>query len=156
MILAALALALSAQTVPPGEEPVDPYTQADANAGAAPFKGEAMWRAFHEAAGVHRIVDDLVTRSQADSRISEIFKNHDMVRLRRTLFEQFCYLLNGGCRYTGRTMAASHKDMGLQQADMAALVEDLQAAMRREGVSFAAQNRLLAKLAPMHRNMVER
>ena len=53
-------------------------------------------------------------------------------------------------------MAASHKDMGLQTADFHALVENLQAAMREEHVSFAAQNRFLAKLAPMRRTMVRR
>ncbi len=79
-----------------------------------------------------------------------------MVRLRRTLNEQFCYILGGGCSYTGRDMTAAHKDMGIQQADMAALVENLQAAMRQEHVPFAAQNRLLAKLAPMHRDVVTR
>ena len=149
----ALMLALLVQTA---EEPVAPYRQADANAGATPFADAAMWRAFHEAAGVRRIVDDLIARNQADPRITDIFKGQDMVRLRRTLFEQFCYLLNGGCHYSGRDMRAAHKDLGIQQADMAALVENLQAAMRAEGVPFPAQNRLLAKLAPMHRDVVER
>jgi hypothetical protein len=37
-----------------------------------------------------------------------------------------------------------------------ALVENLQTAMREAGVPFAAQNRLLAKLAPMSGHMVER
>lgn len=156
MLTMALALLLQTGAVSPGEEAVDPYVQADANAGATPFRGDAMWKTFHEQAGVRRIVDGLLVRAQADARIGEIFKGQDMVRLRRTLFEQFCYLLNGGCRYTGRTMAASHKDLGIQQADMAALVEDLQAAMAAEGVPFFAQNRLLAKLAPMHRDMVAR
>jgi hemoglobin len=36
------------------------------------------------------------------------------------------------------------------------LVEHLQHAMDREGVPFAAQNRFLAKLAPMKRDVVER
>ena len=72
------------------------------------------------------------------------------------LKEQFCYLLNGGCGYSGRDMRAGHKNLGIQNADMGALVEDLQAAMRKEGVSFAAQNRFLAKLAPMRRDVVER
>lgn len=155
MILAALAL-LAQTAAPATEEPVAPYAQANANAGATPFTGDAMWRAFHGAAGVGRIVDDLVARVQADPRISDIFRSHDMLRLDRTLREQLCYILNGGCAYTGRTMRASHKDLGIQLADMAALVEDLQAAMRRERVPFRAQNRLLARLAPMHRDVVER
>jgi hemoglobin len=41
-------------------------------------------------------------------------------------------------------------------ADMNALVENLQTAMREAGVPFAAQNRLLAKLAPMSCHVVKR
>ncbi|MCU6453706.1 group 1 truncated hemoglobin [Sphingomonas sp. A2-49] len=154
MIATLLFVALQVAT-PTGEEPVAPYVHADANAGAAPFAGDAMWRAFHGRAGVERIVADLVARNVADPRITDIFKGQDLVRLRRTLTEQFCYILNGGCGYSGRTMRAAHADMGIQQADMAALVENLQAAMGREHVAFGAQNRLLAKLAPMHREIVK-
>ena len=157
MISFLVALALqTAQGVPPGEEPVAPYVQSNANAGAAPFKGDRMWKAFHEQAGVDRIVDEMVNRNIADPRIADIFKGQDLVRLRRTLKEQFCYILGGGCTYTGRTMAASHKDLGLQQADFNALVENLQTAMRHEHVAFFAQNAFLAKLAPMERTTVVR
>jgi hemoglobin len=79
-----------------------------------------------------------------------------MVRLKRTLNEQFCYILGGGCAYTGRDMASSHAQLGDQPADMSAIVENLQAAMRDEGVPFATQNRFLAKLAPMKRDIVTR
>ena len=44
----------------------------------------------------------------------------------------------------------------LQTADTGALVEDLQAAMKAEGVAWFAQNCFLAKLAPMKRDVVER
>ena len=155
-MMIALLLALQAVAPPPGEDPVAPYAQADGNAGASPFAGEAMWQAFHGADGVGRIVDRLVARNQADPRIGDIFKGQDMVRLRRVLREQFCYVLGGGCTYTGRAMRDAHRNLGLQQADMGPLVENLQAAMRAEGVPFAAQNRFLAKLAPMRREVVER
>ena len=140
----------------PGEEEIAPYAQSPANAGAAKFEGEAMWKAFHEKAGVDRVVDELVDRSLANPRISDIFKSHDMVRLRRTLKEQFCYLLNGPCDYSGRDMKAAHKDMGLQNTDFNVLVEELQAAMDHEKIAFRDQNRFLAKLAPMQRQAVER
>ena len=140
----------------PGELAVAPYAQSNAHAGATPFEGTAMYEAFHGEAGVGRIVDGLVTRSVADPRISGIFAASDLVRLRRTLKEQFCYILGGGCTYTGRDMAASHAEMGAQAADMGALVENLQAAMREEGVPFAVQNRFLAKLAPMKPDVVTR
>jgi hemoglobin len=150
MISLVLATLLGIQTAP-GEQPVDPYTHSNANAGTTPFPGKAMWRAFHEQAGVDRVIDDFVDRLVADKRISEIFVSQDIVRLRRTLKEQFCYILNGGCDYSGRTMSAAHKDMGIQTADFNALVEDLQAAMKREKIAWRAQNKLLAKLAPMRR-----
>ena len=140
----------------PGEEAVAAYGQSPANAGAEPFEGDAMWTAFHRQAGVDRVVDELVDLSLADPRIADIFRSHDMVRLRRTLKEQFCYLLNGGCDYSGRDMKAAHKDLGLQTTDFNLLVEHLQTAMNHEKIGFRAQNRFLARLAPMQRVTVER
>lgn len=140
----------------PGEEAVDVYTVSNANAGATPFAGKDLLEAFHGVEGIGRIVDDLVDAVQKDSRISEIFKASDFVRLRRTLKEQFCYILNGGCDYTGRDMKSVHADHGIITAEFNALVELLQDAMTREGVPFSAQNRLLAKLAPMKRDAVTR
>jgi hemoglobin len=156
ILLAPQAWAQAAPAVPPGEEAVDPYTISNANAGAEPFEGMAMLDAFHGREGIGRIVDDLVGRVQTDERIADIFKAADFVRLRRTLREQFCYILNGGCDYTGRDMAKMHEDHGVTIAEFDALVELLQDAMDREGVAFGAQNRLLAKLAPMKRDVVVR
>ena len=140
----------------PGEEAVDPYTVAEANAGVAPFEGTEMLEAFHGREGSDRIVDGMLDRSVADPRTAGVFAATDMVRLRRTLKEQFCYILSGGCTYTGRSMQDAHDDIGLQPADMGALVEHLQAAMDAEGVPFRTQNRFLAKLAPMRRDVVTR
>ncbi len=138
----------------PGEEAIDPYTVSDTNAGAAPFAGDAMFQAFHGKAGVDRIVADMLDQAFADPRISDIFKGHDRVRLQRVLGEQFTYLLGGPGGYSGRDMATAHKDMGVEPADMNRLVEHLQRAMDREGVPFQTQNRFLAKLAPMKRDIV--
>lgn len=140
----------------PGEEPVDPYSVDEANMGARPFSGDTMAKAFNGQDGIRRIVDRLVADSYADPVIGEIFESHDRVRLKRTLFEQFCAILNAGCRYSGRDMASSHKDLGVQQRDMNRLVEILQRAMDAEGVNFQAQNRFLSKLAPMRGDVVTR
>lgn len=140
----------------PDEEAVEPYEQSNDHAGATPFEGTEMWEAFHGAEGVSRIVDAFVDRNVADPRIAGTFVGHDLVRIRRTLKEQFGYILGGPVTYTGRDMTSSHRDLGLQAADMGALVENLQIAMSQEGVSFRAQNRFLAKLAPMRRDVVTR
>lgn len=156
ILFAAPAFGQPPSPTPPGEEEVDPYTVSDANAGATPVAGQDLFAAFHGQEGISRIVDDLVAQVQNDPRLTEIFKASDFVRLRRTLKEQFCYILNGGCSYTGRDMKSVHADHGVTVAEFNALVEVLQAAMTREGVAFSAQNRLLAKLAPMKRDTVTR
>ncbi len=138
------------------EFPVDPYPQSNANAGAGPYNSARLVEAFGGREGIRRIAERTVELSEADPRIAAIFESHDMVRLKRTLSEQFCYLLGAGCDYTGRDMRTIHAEMGVTKADMNALVENLQAAMRETGVPFAAQNRLLAKLAPMSRQVVTR
>ena len=50
-------------------------------------------------------------------------------------------------------MKDAHKDMGLQTADVTALVEDLEAAMRAK--RCCRSNRLLAKPAPMRRDVIK-
>lgn len=142
--------------MPAGELPVDPYEMSNDNAGASPVASENLYEVFGGEDGVGRIVDTMVDISLEDSRIAEILKASDLVRLRRTLKEQFCYILAGPCDYTGRDMASSHKDHGITNREFNALVENLQLAMNREGVPFRAQNKLLAKLAPMQRDVVTR
>lgn len=139
-----------------GELPVEPYEQTNANAGAVPYDSPRLVDAFGGRDGIRRIAIRTVELSEADPRIADIFVAHDMVRLKRTLDEQFCYLLGAGCDYTGRDMRTAHDGMGVSKADMNALVENLQAAMREAKVPFAAQNRLLSKLAPMSKDVVER
>ena len=67
-----------------------------------------------------------------------------------------CYVLGGPCHYTGRDMASVHRDMGAQIAQQNAQIEDLQKAMAEEQVPVWAQNRLLARLAPLERVTVTR
>lgn len=156
LAVAAVALASPAFAQTPSPEEIAPYEVSDANAGAAPTSNAQLLAAFHGRAGVDRIVDRALDLALADARIGPIFKPFDMVRLRSMLKEQFCYLLGGGCAYTGRDMKASHKDMGLQTRDLNVMIECFRQAMREEGVSNRAQNKLLAILAPMRRDVVTR
>jgi hemoglobin len=53
-------------------------------------------------------------------------------------------------------MKVVHAEMDISKADFNALVEVLQHSMDAKGIPFSVQNRMLAKLAPMHRDMVNR
>ena len=123
-------------------------------AGATPIAGDAVYKAFHDQAGIQRIMDDFVPRITSDPRIMGRFKTTNLDRLKLELVMQVCYLTGGPCQYTGRDMKEAHASLGLQNLDFNALAEDLQLSMDKEKVSFTAQNQLLAKLAPMQRAIV--
>lgn len=150
--LAGLAPSANAQEQ---EEPVAPYEQSDANAGASPITDPAVLVAFHGREGIDRIANRTIDLALADEELGPIFRPFDMVRLRRTLNEQFCYLLGGGCTYTGRDMRTAHANMGVDTRYFNRLVVHLRTAMREEDVPFAMQNRFLARLAPMHDDVVQ-
>ena len=87
-------------------------------------------------------------------RTRPFFENSDQERIKLQLVEQFCVILGGDCSYSGRDMKTSHAGLGIDRADFNRLVEVLQVAMNEHKVPFRAQNKLLAKLAPMHREVV--
>jgi len=123
-------------------------------AGADPIRGDRVFRAFHGQEGIDRIIDDFVGRIATDPRIEERFVGKNLVRLRLELKAQVCYLTGGPCAYTGKDMKTAHQGMGLTNLDFNALAEDLEISMDKERVAFQAQDRLLAKLAPMQRPIV--
>jgi len=103
---------------------------------------------------IAKIASDTTDNFLADDRIKATFDNTNMDRFRKLLAEQFCVVAGGPCTYTGRNMHDAHKGLHLDNADFNAVVEDLQKAMDKDGVSFATQNRFLARLAPMQHDVV--
>jgi hemoglobin len=104
--------------------------------------------------GIAAIVDTMLDIVLADPRIMEAFRDAPMKRLRLTLNEQFCVLSDGPCVYSGDPMKEVHQGLGITNAGFNALAEDVQSAMEQHGVSSRYQNKLMAKLAAMQREIV--
>jgi len=121
-----------------------------------PPKDDSLYRDLGEQAGITRIVEGMLLNIAADPRIVRHFENIDIVRLRDKLVEQICVEAGGPCTYTGDSMEESHKGQNLTPSDFNALVENLQDAMTAQGVGIPAQNRLLARLAPMRGQVIDR
>jgi hemoglobin len=119
-------------------------------------KDDSLYQQLGGEPGITRIVEGMLLRIAGDHRIVEHFQDIDIQRLRDKLVEQFCLEAGGPCVYTGDSMADSHKGQGLTPSDFNALVENLQAAMTAEAVPIPAQNRLLARLAPMRGQVIDR
>lgn len=121
-----------------------------------PAKDDSLYRDLGERAGITRIVEGMLLKIARDERIVERFSRIDIQRLRDKLIEQFCVEAGGPCLYTGDSMAESHKGQHVSRSDFNALVEDLIAAMDEQGIAVPVQNRLLARLAPMRRDVIEK
>jgi hemoglobin len=117
---------------------------------------DSLYREFGEQPGLVKIIDDFYDLLLVDPRTQPYFEGAPIKRIKQKLAEQFCVLLGGPCVYTGRTMKRAHEGQNIDRAAFNALVEDLQTAMDKNGVPFRAQNKLLAKLAPMYRDVQDR
>ncbi|MFP5373521.1 MAG: group I truncated hemoglobin [Gammaproteobacteria bacterium] len=106
--------------------------------------------------GIRAVVEDAIVRSVEDPRIAHHFAGANLVRLHDKLSEQICVELGGPCVYTGFPMAQAHAGRDIREADFNALVEHLVEAMEAHAVPRPAQNRLLARLARMRGDVIER
>lgn len=104
--------------------------------------------------GLTELMDVFMEIMLDNPQLRPFFAERDQERIKRQLVEQFCVILGGDCTYTGRNMQDSHTHLDIDRADFNALVEDLQTAMDRQGIPFRSQNKLLAELAPMHREII--
>ncbi|MDX2223176.1 MAG: group 1 truncated hemoglobin, partial [Rhodospirillaceae bacterium] len=102
------------------------------------------------------LADATIDASVTDPRITHTFDEVNVRRVKRLLADQICELTGGPCVYEGRTMQESHYHLDLTDAHFNWLVEHLQDAMDRENIPFFTQNKLLAILAPMRRDIVKR
>ena len=115
---------------------------------------DSLYQAFGGQPGLVRLMDDLMVRLLADARMKPFFEDTDQKHIKEQLVAQFCQVAGGPCRLEGPDMKKAHDAMDIRRGDFNALVEVLQQSMDAQGIAFGAQNRMLAQLAPMHRDIV--
>jgi hemoglobin len=115
---------------------------------------DTLYQALGARPGVERLVDDLWQRLLADTRMNPFFKDLEPPQFKRRLADQLCEVAGGPCRYDGPDMKKAHSGVDITRRDFNTLVELMQLSMDAQGLPFAVQNRLLARLAPMHREVI--
>ena len=113
-----------------------------------------LYQSLGEKPGIAALANDFVGRLKANPRIGKMFDNIKPAYLKEQFTDQFCELSGGPCKYDGETMKNSHASLGIDKAQFNLVVEILQGSMDARGIPFTAQNQLLAKLAPMHREII--
>jgi hemoglobin len=115
---------------------------------------DSLYQAFGEKAGLTQLVEDFHVRLLADTRMGPHFKPANAKNIKEQLVDQFCVVTGGPCVYKGADMKSAHSNLDINKGDFNALVEVLQQSMDAKGIAFATQNKLLARLAPMHRDII--
>ena len=152
-----MLLPASASVAAPAEPAVsDPSITPRAPTLPLATNGSGLLESFGGRDGLVRIMDDVMPRWLANPRTRPFFEGSDQERIKKQLVEQFCVVMNGPCSYSGRTMAEAHRGMKVDEAAFYALVEELQVSLNKAKVPFFAQNRLIAALAPMHRDIIDK
>ncbi len=115
---------------------------------------DSLYKAFGEQAGMSALMDEFLKDLLADKRMQPFFEKTNPAQFKTGLGNQMCMLAGGPCQYKGPDMKLVHKEMDINKANFNALVDVLQKSMATRGVPFSAQNRMLALLAPMHRDII--
>ncbi len=114
-----------------------------------------LYEDLGQKAGITRITDGMLRRTLADPRTRDTFADADLPRLRLLLAAHLCKIIDGPCRYPGRSMTEAHAGLHLRPRHLNALVENLQDAMTEQGVPFATQNQVLARLIPLQPEIIQ-
>ncbi len=117
---------------------------------------DSVYQAWGGKAGIRAVMEDFVPRLEADPRIGRFFRKEGRERLIAMLTEQLCQESGGPCKYEGAPMGPVHSSLNITKGDFNALVAVLQVSMDAKGIPFSAQNGMLARLAPMHREIISK
>lgn len=123
-------------------------------AGAVQAQTAPLYQALGEKPGIAALSSDFVDRVKANPQIGKMFDDIKPAYLKEQFSDQFCELSGGPCKYEGETMKNSHAQLGIDKAQYNLVVELLQTTMDARNIPFTAQNQLLAKLAPMYRDII--
>jgi len=106
--------------------------------------------------GLERIADELIQNIGNDKKVFHFFADAKLSRFRTLLTEHLCEVADGPCKYSGDSMADTHTGMHIGEADFNHIVALLIDAMNKADVPVTAQNKLLARLAPMREQIYQR
>ena len=123
------------------------------------MSGQMMNKSLYERLGgeaaLKAVVDDVVARAAADTRINAKFAKTDIPRLKFHLVKQLCAVTGGPCKEIGRSPEKIHDHMQITAGEFDAFVEDLVATLDKLNVPAQEKNELLGILGPLKPKIVE-
>ncbi|OYT99069.1 MAG: group 1 truncated hemoglobin [Burkholderiales bacterium PBB1] len=115
---------------------------------------DSLYQALGGHDGLVKIAAEFHHRLLANPQLGPYFRDIDAKQYQERLVIQFCEVSGGPCKQAKHDMRKVHSAMDINKATFNATVEVLQQSLDAQGVGYRTQNRLLAQLAPMHRDIV--
>lgn len=115
---------------------------------------DSLYQALGGHDGLVKLAAEFHRRLEADPQLGPYFHGIDAKQYQDRLVIQFCEVSGGPCKQAQYNMRKVHSAMDINKATFNATVQVLQQAMDAQGIGYRTQNRLLAQLAPMHRDII--
>lgn len=120
-------------------------------------------RSLYQRLGGHdalaAVVDEFIARLAADPQLQRFLtglSTDSKKRLRQHLLEQFCAATGGPCIYLGRDMKTVHTGLGITEKDWEAGAKDLVAALDKFKVPQREKDEVVAFVASLKKDIVEK
>jgi hemoglobin len=107
-----------------------------------------------EQAALDKVVENLINIIGQDDVIFPHFANSNVSYFRKSLTLFLCDIVDGPCQYSGDTMQDIHRGMYINKNQFNHFVELFIEAMDASDISYPIQNELLARLAPLRKNII--
>lgn len=116
---------------------------------------QALYQQLGGRTGIELVVGKTLDRVANDPRSKRSFAGVKMPYLKRSVSDYVCQLADGPCVYEGENMANAHAQSKNTAAEFDFMVTVLREELNKAGVSEAAKNELLRRLAPTRRDIVQ-
>lgn len=115
---------------------------------------EPLYQQLGGVEAISRVASNMLDRVSTDPRTMRSFQGVRLSYLKQSVSNYLCKVADGPCVYDGETMHNAHGDLNLGGSEFDVLVQTLREELDKAGVSAAAKNELLRRLAPSRRDIV--
>ncbi|MEY4933584.1 MAG: hypothetical protein RLZZ403_1904 [Pseudomonadota bacterium] len=107
--------------------------------------------------GVRRLAADIVANHYLNPLLRTRFEQvKDRALLERHSYEFLCAGSGGPQAYTGRDLLTAHKGMNIDEQELVAAIDDIVAAMQKNGLDQSVQNEVVGILFSLKGDVVRR
>jgi hemoglobin len=123
---------------------------------SAPTPGNSLYDRLGGKEALKVMADEWVASAAADKQISKYFEKTDLPAFKSQWVDQVCEASGGSCKFVGKGMKETYKEMGLKEPDVKALIDDLGRVLDKMKIGKPERDELLSLLGTMQGEPAEK